>query len=68
MEKCDQSNLCFCDTFGMFILYSAIYFLEVIVHLSLKIATNDPSRCKKAFKMGIFDAIILRKNGVAQSE
>ena len=52
----------FCDTFGMFIPCSAMYFLEVIDHLLLKVATSGPFKCKKSSKMIIFDAIILGKN------
>ena len=51
----------------MFIPCSAIYFLEVIAHLSLKVATSGPFRCKKTSKMSIFEAITLRKNEVVRS-
>ena len=45
----------------MFIPCSAIYFLEVIAHLSLKLATDGPFICKKISKMSIFEAINLSK-------
>ena len=66
-ETCDRSNLCFCDTFRMFILCSAIYFLEVIAHLSLKVATSGPFRCRKTSKMSIFEAFNLNKNELLRS-
>ena len=62
-EKCSRSNLCFYDTFGMFIACSAIYFLKVIVHLLLKVATSGRFGCKKTSKISNFNAIILSKNG-----
>ena len=64
---CDRSNLCFCDTFRTFIPCSAIYFLEVIAYLSLKVATGGPFRCKETSKMSIFEAINLSKNEVVRS-
>ena len=66
-EWCDRSNLCFCDTFRTFISCSAIYFLEVVAHLSLKVATAGSFRCKKTSKMSIFEAINLSKNEVVRS-
>ena len=33
-----------------------------------KVATSGPFRCKKTSKTGIFDAIILSKNGVVRSK
>ena len=47
MEKCDRRNLCFCDTFGMFIPCSAKYFLEVSTRVSLKVANGGPFRGKR---------------------
>ena len=51
----------------MLYLVQLYIFLEVIVHLSLKVATSDPFRCKKTSKMSVFEAITLRKNEVVRS-
>ena len=50
MEKCDQKNLNFSDGFGMIMPGSAAYFLEVGVHISLKVATDDSFRDKETMK------------------
>ena len=51
----------------MLYLVQLYIFLEVIVHLSLKVATSGPFRCKKTSKMSVFEAITLRKNEVVRS-
>ena len=52
-EKCCGSNLCFCDTFRMYISCLAKYFLEVIA--------------QKNSKMSIFEATTLSKHKVVWS-
>ena len=39
----------------------------MIAHVSLKVATSGPFRCKKTSKMSIFEAITLRKNEAVRS-
>ena len=51
----------------MLYLVQLYIFLEVIVHLSLKVATSGPFRCKKTSKISVFEAITLRKNEVVRS-
>ena len=51
-----------------FIPSSAKYFLKVIAHFSLKVATSGFLRCKTTSKMSKFDANILNKNGVVRSK
>ena len=51
----------------MLYLVQLYIFLEVIVHISLKVATSGPFRCKKTSKMSVFEAITLKKNEVVRS-
>ena len=51
----------------MLYLVQLYIFLEVIGHLSLKVATSGPFRCKKTSKMSVFEAITLKKNEVVRS-
>ena len=60
-NKCDQSNLCFCNDFVSFIPCIISTFLEVIPLVLLNVATNYSFRGKKISNLTFFDAITVRK-------
>ena len=48
MEECNPNKLCVRYTFGMFIPFSATYFLDIRAFFSLKIASNGHFKSKKS--------------------
>ena len=47
-EECDQKNWRFSNKFGMLMLGSNTYFLEVSAHVSMKVANKGSFRGKKS--------------------
>ena len=60
-EECDHKNWIFSDEFEMLMPGSNTHFLEVSVHVSLKVATKGSFRGENVWKFSVLKAFFLKQ-------
>ena len=65
-EEWDQKDQNFCDEIGMLVALSEVYFLEVSVHVALKVVIKDYFRDRQTIKIELFTLFFKRKKGIVR--